>query len=230
MAGWLIALIVIGAILGFVLFAFLSVKLARLISPSAKGKRGEERVTEVLNEYVTKHGGYVVNDVILPYGSRTQQIDHVLFASTGIFVIETKNWGGMIFGSDQKEVWSQVMGINRIVKHEQRNPVKQNEIHIKAVANIVRDKSIVYKNLVVFTRDNVGKIYSKHCIGVSDLLGYLEAFRDKKFTNEQLIKIYKRVKFYKDQPVATMEEHVRNIRKDHPNSGDDYIKRDVFGI
>ena len=60
------------------------------------GKAGEKRVARKLDwlpkEYI------ILNDIMLPTQYGTTQIDHIVVSPYGIFVIETKNYKGWIFG------------------------------------------------------------------------------------------------------------------------------------
>src|SRR5260370_6228511 len=51
----------------------------------------------------------LLNNVTFENGNETTQIDHVLVAETGIFVIETKHYKGWIFGSPNSRSWTQVI-------------------------------------------------------------------------------------------------------------------------
>ncbi len=105
---------------------------ARLIinSPRFKGRAGEKSVAKSLsvlpeNEYK------LINDLLLPAEeSFTSQIDHVVLSCKGIFVIETKNYSGIISGSEKSSEWTQNIYGN---KHSFKNPVFQNYGHIKAL-------------------------------------------------------------------------------------------------
>jgi restriction system protein len=48
-----------------------------------------------------------IHNVILPGRNNTAQIDHVIVSIYGLFVMETKNMDGWIFGSAQQETWTQ---------------------------------------------------------------------------------------------------------------------------
>ena len=78
------------------MFMGVSLLLAFLKSPYFKGKMGEKMVlshAEQLGEdYVMLH------DCTLPCADGTTQIDHILISPFGVFVIETKNYDGWIFG------------------------------------------------------------------------------------------------------------------------------------
>jgi len=51
----------------------------------------------------------VFHDLYLPRpdGKGTAQIDHVVVSPFGIFVIETKNMAGWIFGDERSRQWTQ---------------------------------------------------------------------------------------------------------------------------
>ena len=86
----------------FILFAAWNIWWS---SPQNIGKRGERRVARKLDwlskEYIT------LNDLLLPTRYGTTQIDHVVVSPYGIFVIETKNYKGWIFGHENSEEWKQ---------------------------------------------------------------------------------------------------------------------------
>ena len=51
-----------------------------------------------------------MNNVILEveYGNTTQ-IDHILINEYGVFVIETKNYKGVVYGTEGKNYWKQYL-------------------------------------------------------------------------------------------------------------------------
>jgi len=90
-------------------------------------------------EYVT------FNDILLPTGYRTSQIDHILVSPYGIFVIETKSYKGWIFGHENSEQWTQSLLGKRYrwgwssAQHRFINPIQQNASHIRAVKTLLKD-------------------------------------------------------------------------------------------
>jgi hypothetical protein len=81
------------------------------------------------------------------------QIDHVVLTPYGIFVIETKNYQGTIYGGKDRKTWS-VNG-----KFKMMNPFVQNYGHIKALASLIDQK---YQNffisMVSFTKRSTFKV------------------------------------------------------------------------
>ena len=69
--------------------------LKRSKSASIKGKIGEMAVARELSR-LPSDLCFVFNDVLIPTESGTTQIDHVVVAPQGIFVIETKNYKGAV--------------------------------------------------------------------------------------------------------------------------------------
>lgn len=49
------------------------------------------------------------NDVIIPSSNGTTQLDHILVSPFGLFIVETKNRTGWIFGSESQSNWTQVV-------------------------------------------------------------------------------------------------------------------------
>lgn len=109
--------------------------------PRLKGWMGEQSVVlslRRLNPEIYR----VFHDLYLPRpdGKGSTQVDHVVVSEYGIFVIETKNLGGCIFGSESDTSWTQVFTQQ---KHTFQNPLHQNALHIHALQKYLglgRDK------------------------------------------------------------------------------------------
>ena len=130
-------------VLILVLFAGLIVWRFFASDPKNVGKAGEKRVSRKLDwlprEYI------VLNDVMLPTQYGTTQIDHIVVSPYGVFVIETKNYKGWIFGHENSEEWKQsLLGKKTLYgwsseQHKFRNPIRQNQTHARAVKRILAD-------------------------------------------------------------------------------------------
>lgn len=124
--------------------------ILKINSPRIKGIIGEFNVNTRLkflgNEYI------VLKDILIKSSNNsTSQIDEIILSEYGIFVIETKNYKGWIFGNEKSENWTQIIFKER---YNFRNPVKQNWSHIYALRNILSNfPNIKYFPIVVFTGD-----------------------------------------------------------------------------
>ena len=72
--------------------------LLRWVIPS-KGKIGEKVVAGKL-ERLPKDQYRILNNVMIPTPQGSSQIDHLVVSIYGLFVIETKNYNGWIYGSE----------------------------------------------------------------------------------------------------------------------------------
>lgn len=95
------------------------------------GKMGEKYTVEEL-EVCRFFGiqGEIVKNVYVPKGNGdTTEIDVLFITKKGIFVIESKNYSGWIFGDDMGQNWT--ITFPNGDKYKMYNPIKQNRGHIK---------------------------------------------------------------------------------------------------
>lgn len=131
-------------IIGFLLCAVASVYL-RL--PSVKGRAGEARVNNSLRRHLDESDYVILNDLTLPYEKGTTQIDHIILSRFGVFVVETKNMSGWIFGSERQARWTQTLPKH---KSQFQNPLRQNYLHVKVIQELLDlDQKQIF-NVVAF--------------------------------------------------------------------------------
>lgn len=80
--------------------------------------------------------------MIVSNNGNTTQIDHIVINPRGVFVIETKNYSGEIYGSENQREWTQVLAYGN-VKNKLYNPLKQNATHVYNVKRIVGNFGVV---------------------------------------------------------------------------------------
>ena len=116
----------------------------------ALGDEGENVVSARLRKLPEEYD--VFNDVVFQHEGRSTQIDHVVVSRYGLYVIETKNMAGPIYGSENSEFWSEYLPETRRSKREYRfrNPIWQNEGHIKALRAVLQDTEVPVYGIVVF--------------------------------------------------------------------------------
>lgn len=80
----------------------------------------------------------------------TTEIDILMISSTGIYVIESKNYSGWIFGDERYKSWTQSLKSKQ--KNQFFNPIWQNKGHINALKRVLGiDDDNLYKSLIVFS-------------------------------------------------------------------------------
>ena len=129
------------AVIIFVLFVLIGTYLK---SPTVKGARGERRVNSILDRKLP------ANEYTLPSSHGSTQIDHIVVSRYGVFVVETKNYTGWIFGNAKSKQWTQV-----VYKEKNRfmNPLRQNYKHTKAVESFLSLNPKYVHSVVAFVGD-----------------------------------------------------------------------------
>lgn len=118
-----------------------------------KGRYGE-KLTERELKLVKLLGRdrKVLGNVYVPKGNgETSEINVLFITQKGIFVIESKNYSGWIFGDEKGAFWTAMLS-NR-EKNKFYNPIKQNKTHIKWLGEYF-DSDVPLFSMIVF---------SEHC-------------------------------------------------------------------
>lgn len=202
----LIVLIVIGIIIGCVLIG------RKKSATDKRGEAGEETVARILGDTVSGKQ-YVINDLLFcDANGNSCQIDHVYINRNGIWVIETKNYSGSIYGTEAQREWTQVLAYGK-TKHQFYNPVKQNATHIYHLTKYLKVNHI-FHNVVVFLSDaNLANVHSENVYTVYRLSQIKTRKTDVSLTVEQMESYYKKLSELKNRSKITEKEHVQNIQK-----------------
>ena len=128
-----IVLIVITAIIVIAAKAYFN-------SPNAKGRRGENQLERKLDtQSIWGCNGKILRNIYVPRaGGDTTEIDLLYITNKGLFVLESKNYAGYIFGNESNRNWMVTLyagktwyGGKKVRKYKFYNPVWQNRTHIK---------------------------------------------------------------------------------------------------
>jgi restriction system protein len=180
-------------------------------TPERKGARGERLVHNALTSVLDEQEYRVLTDLILPVADGTTQIDHLVLSRFGIFVIETKNMSGWIFGGADQQKWTQVQ---KRSKRRFQNPLRQNYAHVKAVQEILKVDQNALHNFVVFTGTAKPKTAIPDSVawGLEDL-GKLIALQRKQIFTE--VEVHTYLEKLRDQALentkAMRNQHLQNL-------------------
>ena len=159
-----------------------------LFLPKLKGNYGESKVAFTLSR-LKKKDYWVYNDIYLLNNGRTTQIDHLVLSVYGIFVIETKNYKGWIFGNEKSTYWTQVLFKE---KHSFYNPVLQNWGHINFLKRLSKELQFAeYHPIIVFAGSaELKRIESTVPVIYQEFLnGVIKSQKEVVFNHKQLEKI-----------------------------------------
>lgn len=137
-------------VLALAIFVLLLLIGAYHSSPTDKGAQGEQWVNSILGRELPTKEYKVFHDITLPSSYGSTQIDHIVVSRYGIFVIETKNYTGWLFGDAKSKQWTQI-----VFKEKNRfmNPLRQNYKHTKAVESFLSLRPKYVHSVVVFVGD-----------------------------------------------------------------------------
>lgn len=171
-----------------ILFAFIIGRTRNYAE--VKGKASEKRVCRKL-ERLPK--GYIVfNDLLFESNGKSVQIDHLVVAPYGIFVIETKGYSGWIFGSEDGQYWTKSVYGH---KYKFYNPILQNAGHIRFIVHLLKEIGIndCFFSVIVFNNEATLKVRSGKSIVInrSLLKSAILSFQQPILTSEQCQSITK---------------------------------------
>ena len=112
-----------------------------------KGLIGEFIVNLLARFQLDQQVYHLLKNVTLRTEDGTTQIDHIIVSVYGVFVMETKNIRGWIFGQPQQKMWTQ-----QIYKHKNQfqNPLHQNYKHIKTLQALLYLEEEQLHSVIVF--------------------------------------------------------------------------------
>jgi hypothetical protein len=167
-----LVIFVVGFLTGFAINSY------RRFSIRTSQNRGEASVQKVIVANFSPPQYHLLNNVTIPFRDGTTQIDHVLVSTKGIFVIETKNYSGWIFGDEKSKQWMQTL---YRVKSRFQNPIRQNYLHVKVIEHLLDflPKGQIY-SVVVFTGSGQFKTpIPKGVVYLDQLADFLRNFQDE---------------------------------------------------
>jgi len=161
----------------FLLLGLVVVGMKALKRPSIKGMIGEVAVNCAGLSRLDKGRFRVLKNLFIPSvsGKGMTELDHVVVSAHGIFVVETKNYSGWIFGSEHDNMWTRT---NYGKKCRFLNPLKQNKGHVDSLAAFLGLPRNVFHSVVFFIGDATLKTPMPPNVLSSGLIAYIESKRD----------------------------------------------------
>jgi predicted RNA-binding Zn-ribbon protein involved in translation (DUF1610 family) len=182
------------------------------------GRRGEkltERELKIVRLFGRK--GKVLRNVYVPKeNGETSEIDVIYITQKGIFVFESKNYSGWIFGDEKSQYWMAMLP-NKI-KNQFYNPIKQNRTHLKWLGRYLGDDIPLFSLIVFSERCELKKItvespdvkVIKRDRIYATVRSIWESTEDR-LTEEQVNELFVRLKNLTNVDQATKEAHIASI-------------------
>ncbi len=182
-----------------------------LRSSKVKGKIGEMFVGAFLSRLGEEYE--VINNVTLIADGDSTQIDHIVVSLKGVWVIETKNYQGRIFGSEKDATWTQKLG-NKSFKFQ--NPLRQNYKHTKYLAQNLDIRESFITPIVVFLGDaSFPKGLPNGVCYPVDVVKTIKSRNESIMNNAQMTGIAMKIKRLGETTGEKTGIHLQNLEQKH---------------
>ena len=170
---------------------------------------------------VKKHGK--VYEVV----KKSTQIDHLIVSPYGIFVIETKNHKGWVYGDVNGRVWTQVLngenGWRAYGGHAHftfYNPVVQNQGHIEALSKQLGIPKYNMAGMIVFTNPEayLGNVNCNCCFTLDMLYEAITMYDRPLWSPKDTIRVIQQIEKLNSSSYLLNKEHetyVKDIKHRH---------------
>ena len=211
--------------------------LGVLKTPWFKGILGEFIVNVSAKIFLDKEQYHLIKNVTLLSEDGTTQIDHIIVSKFGVFVVETKNMKGWIFGSPNQKTWTQ-----KIYRHTSKfqNPLHQNYKHTKTLEALLDLNDQQIHSLIVFIGDSTFKTDMPENVTYGG--GYLRYIKSKtqpvlsetevneitnKIESGRLVRSFKTNREHVAHVRNIIDENERNTTNACPRCGGEMVVREV---
>jgi len=175
-----------------------------------RGWIGEQTTRLGMLMFLNKNVYRQIHNLIIPTANGTTQIDHVLISTFGIFVIETKNVKGWIFGGKDDAQWTQVLFGK---KYRFQNPLRQNYRHTKSLADFLNLDHSLFRSVVFFIGDCQFKTAMPREVMTSGLAAYIKGFTNICLDETQMTQSVAKLDAFKRNPKSTRRDHVASLKQ-----------------
>jgi hypothetical protein len=188
-----------------------AILVAVVKTPWFKGISGEFIINLSAKLFLDKEQYHLIKNVTLPTEEGSTQIDHIIVSKFGVFVVETKNMKGWIFGNPNQKTWTQ-----KIFKHTSKfqNPLHQNYKHTKNLESLLGLTDQQIHSVIVFVGDSTFKTDMPENVTYgSGYLRYIKSKTQPVLTESEVNEITNKIESSRLTPsFKTNREHVAYVR------------------
>lgn len=159
----------------------------------------------------------ILTNLYLPHPTkrdRTTEVDVVFIDESGVHVIESKNYSGWIFGREQDRQWTQTLSNRK--KFKFYNPIKQNELHMRAIEQLLQlDRSYLHSWIVFSDRSTLKRVESSSVPVLNRKIWakQMMASRETRLTVAERIEVYERLRPYMNTSIEVKTAHIDAIKQ-----------------
>lgn len=185
------------------------------------GRYGEYLTYKYLKKFEEQGSKFLFNIYVPKKEEETTEIDVLMISSKGLFVFESKNYSGWIFGSDNQKYWYQTLSSGRRRSHKEKfyNPVFQNNTHVKYLKSLIGNELPIYSIITFSDRCTLMNVNIKNSnvnvinrYQVYNLISSIYNNNpDDILSADQINEIYNKLYPYTQVDDITKQKHIDNI-------------------
>ena len=184
------------------------------LRPRIKGLMGELKTKLTLRYFLSSKDYHFFDNFIIKDESDSTQIDHIIVSKYKIFVVETKEMDGWIFGNERSASWTQSFYNN---KRQFQNPLRQNYKHTMSLSKYLDINHDKTESIVIFWGGCEFKTEMPKKVirgGFEGGAKYIKGFSEIVFTDEEVINICTKLKSGKDEMnILSGFRHEQSLKK-----------------
>jgi len=170
-------------------------------------------------------------NLYIPTQKKTCEIDLLMIHEKGIFVFESKNYSGWIFGSAEQLYWTQCLKNGE--RYKFYNPIKQNDTHIYALAPILDIPATEFMSCIVFSERCALKsvpedTYDTMIVRRPNMLRKIREYFEYtpiKYTHTEIQTLTEKLVPFVDVDDDEIQQHIENIQTKCPFCGNPLVLR-----
>lgn len=178
---------------------------------------GEQKIAHILAEGLSYKDYFIFNNLTVPSDHNgSSQIDHLVVSKFGIFVIESKDYKGWIFGNKDQDSWTQSLpgGKN---KFQFQNPIRQNWSHVmslKILMSYIPENA--FQGIVVFTDSCEIKTPTiENVVRSKELIECIKKYTENKISENDLQLALGKLSFVCQTVDISPSQHIENLHLHH---------------
>jgi hypothetical protein len=168
------------------------------------------------------------HDVIVPTRNGTAQIDHLLVSPYGLFIVETKNLKGWIFGSEDQAKWTQSLYGKSF---SFQNPLRQTYRQKKVLSEFLQIEEGVIHTVIYFVGQCKFKTKMPSNVLRSGLSRYIKKHKNIELSTASINAIMHKINTHVSGSKLTTRDHVKSLKTRHgsaticPKCGSNLVER-----
>jgi hypothetical protein len=174
-----------------------------------KGWFGEKKTTFNMWLSLDSSVYHRYHNLIIPGKNGTTQIDHLIVSQYGLFIVETKNKKGWIFGSVDQSKWTQSIYGNN---YSYQNPLKQTYRQKKVLAEYLNVPVSSFHTIIFFNGDCKFKTKMPRNVINSGLGKFIKQFNNLIIDSSKLKDVLNRLDLHQDHSELSKRDHIQSVR------------------